>query len=138
MANNEVTGIDPGQGGIKLAAEVRNSDATATSVGLVVRVAGAAAAPVGTSPTYDRTSTSANVAAQTVRAANTARKGLILTNAAYASVYIGMGSTPSATSFSFLLAPFQTLVLPVPVYTGIVSAEWEVAASGKMWATEET
>lgn len=85
------------------------------------------------------TATLANVASSatnvTLRAANTARLGLILYNDSTSSCYAKYGATASSTSFTVFLGPGAYWEMPKPIYTGIVDGIW-VAANGNMRVTE--
>jgi len=87
------------------------------------------------------TSTLANVASSatnvTLRAANTARLGLLMYNDSTSSCYLKYGATASATSFTVFLGPGAYWEMPMPIYTGIVDGIW-VSANGNMRVTELT
>lgn len=52
------------------------------------------------------------------------------------NAYVKLGATASTTSFSYKLAPGQTLELPFPVYTGAIDAIWDSSPTGSMRVTE--
>lgn len=87
------------------------------------------------------TATLANVAGSasnvTLRSSNTARLGLLIFNDSIASLYIKLGATASATSFTVFVGPGAYYELPNPVYTGIVDGIW-TAAAGNARVTELT
>lgn len=95
-----------------------------------------------TQPTKDAAASSAtlsNVSSSasnvTLLAANASRRGAIFYNDSTQNAYVKLGATASATSFSYLLVPGQTLELPAPIYTGIVDGIW-ASANGSMRVSE--
>lgn len=86
------------------------------------------------------TATLANVAASassvTLLAANADRKQAVIVNdSSDAVLYVKYGVTASATSYTFQVQPTQTLILPLPIYTGRIDGIWD-SASGAARVTE--
>jgi hypothetical protein len=61
-------------------------------------------------------------ASKQVAQPNTLRKGLIIWNNSSNSVYLSYESVANSASCTFILATFQSWVMPNPIYTGIISA----------------
>jgi len=83
------------------------------------------------------TGTSANVtmtgAAVTLQAANSARKNVMIFNDSGVVVYVKLGSSATASSYTVKLVDQAYYELPTPVYTGIITA---FGASGTVRVTE--
>jgi hypothetical protein len=91
--------------------------------------------------TYSSTSVTSVSAAATntsILSANTNRRMAILFNDSDKYAYVKLGSTASTTSFTYKLAPSQTLELAFPVYNGAIDAIWEASVIGSMRVTELT
>lgn len=106
------------------------------------RMPGSAALGQTIKPAGSTTATLANVSSSasnvTLRAANTARLGLMMYNDSTSSCYVKFGATASATSFTVFLGPTAYYELPGPhVYNGIVDGIW-VSANGNMRVSELT
>lgn len=71
----------------------------------------------------------------TLKASNTSRQGLIITNDSTSVLYVKLGATASATSYTYRLASYDILELPLPIYTGIVDGLWS-SANGNAYVTE--
>lgn len=112
---------------------------------------GGTALPGATSPLIDTelvaqtaaTGTLSNVAdtatSTLILAANTARKGAFVYNDSTVDLYLKLGATASATSFTVKLGPQDFFELPpAPVYTGIIDGIWASDASGSARITELT
>lgn len=82
------------------------------------------------------TSVSAAATSTSLLASNTSRRQAMMYNDCDKSVYVKLGATASSTSFSYKLAPGQTLELPSPVYTGAIDAIWDSSPTGSMRITE--
>lgn len=95
------------------------------------------AATVVTQETQPASPTLANVtmtgSSVTLQASNTARRNLMIFNDSGVVVYVKLGSSASATSFTVKLVDQAYYELPAPVYTGIVTA---LGASGSVRVTE--
>jgi hypothetical protein len=70
---------------------------------------------------------SASASNVTVLALNAARKGAVIYNDSGSYLYLKLGATSSATSFTNKVAPGQSFQLPVNGYTGIIDGIWDVA-----------
>jgi hypothetical protein len=85
------------------------------------------------------TATLANVAGSassvTLQASNSGRLRLVIVNDSESILRVKYGSTASATSFTYQLAPFATLT--EEMYTGIVTGIWD-SATGSARMTELT
>jgi hypothetical protein len=80
-------------------------------------------------------SVAASTSSVTLVAANTARKSIVIVNdSASADLYIKLGGTASATSYTYLLAPKDILDKQLS-YTGIIDGIWS-AAVGAARVTE--
>lgn len=89
--------------------------------------------------TYSTSSVTSVTSAATstsILASNASRRMAIMVNDSNRNVYVKLGTTASTTSFSYKLAPAQTLELPSPVYTGAIDAIWEASPTGSMRVTE--
>lgn len=74
----------------------------------------------------------------TLIAANTARRGaMVFNDSATATLFLKLGATASATSYTVQIPPNNYYELPSPVYTGIVDGIWS-AAVGDARITELT
>lgn len=83
--------------------------------------------------------TLANVASSasnvTLRAANAARRSLVIYNDSTADLYVKWGAAASTTSFTVKLPSMGYYELPQPIYTGIVDGIW-ASANGFARVTE--
>lgn len=59
-----------------------------------------------------------SASSQTMRDANTDRKGLIIFNDSTAILYVKFGATASTTDFTFRLTPQGVYEMRAPIYTG--------------------
>ena len=84
------------------------------------------------------TSVASAATSTSILASNANRRMAIMVNDADKNVYVKLGATASTTSFSYKLAPGQTLELPMPVYTGAIDAIWDAGPTGSMRVTEIT
>jgi hypothetical protein len=82
------------------------------------------------------TSVTSAAVSTSILASNANRRMAIMVNDADKNAYVKLGATASTTSFSYKLAPGQTLELPVPVYTGAIDAIWDTSPTGSMRVTE--
>lgn len=84
------------------------------------------------------TGTLSNVAASassvTILAANTDRLQAIVVNDSTSLCYLKFGSTASATSYTYLVQPYDTIEVSV-TYTGIITGIW-ATATGSARVTE--
>jgi len=92
---------------------------------------------VPTPSTGVTTSVASNAANVTLLAANAARKGAMITNDGSNNLFVKLGATASATSYTAKLIPGAYYELPSPVYTGIIDGIWDVA-TGSARITELT
>jgi hypothetical protein len=89
--------------------------------------------------TYSSSSVTSVVSAAvstSILASNANRRMAVMVNDTDKNAYVKLGATASTTSFSYKLAPGQTLELPVPVYTGAIDAIWDSSPTGSMRVTE--
>lgn len=84
------------------------------------------------------TSVTAAAVSTSILASNANRRMAILVNDSDKVAYVKLGATASTASFSYRVAPLQTLELPVPVYTGAIDAIWDTGPTGAMRVTEIT
>lgn len=68
--------------------------------------------------------------------ANASAKGRYIFNDATTDLFVKFGANGSMTDFTVKLAAGDYLEFSQPLYTGVVSAEWETPGSGKGYATE--
>jgi len=125
----------------------KNAEPVSTDFGMIVRlVTPTTAIPVtGTIIITDPTSNTSAItypaatgANQTLLAANANRKGLVIVNDSGNVLYVKLGVTASASSYTYRLAPNSNLDLPNSlIWTGQVDA-FMSAASGNIAVTELT
>jgi hypothetical protein len=72
----------------------------------------------------------------TLKAANTARRAIIIYNDSTARLYVKYGSTASATSFSYILEAGESY--REEIYTGQIDGIWAADSSGAARITEIT
>lgn len=83
-------------------------------------------------------SVAASAVNQTLIAANTARRGaMVFNDSATATLFLKLGATASATSYTVQIPPNNYYELPSPVYTGRIDGIWS-AAVGDARITELT
>lgn len=92
--------------------------------------------------TKSATATLSNVAGSTssvtILASNAARIGAFIYNdSTLNNLFVKLGTTASATSFTVLIPSQGYFELPTPIYTGIITGIW-VAATGSARVTETT
>lgn len=98
-----------------------------------------ASLPSVVAATYSSSSVTSVTSAATstsILASNASRRMAIMVNDTDKNAYVKLGATASTTSFSYKLAPGQTLELPFPVYTGAIDAIWDSSPTGSMRVTE--
>lgn len=84
------------------------------------------------------TSVAASATSTTLIAANTARRGLAITNNSSSNLFVDIsGGTASSSSFSVRLQAFSYFELPQPVCTGTITGIW-TTATGAALVTEYT
>lgn len=81
------------------------------------------------------TSVAGSGSSTTLKASNSARKGLIIFNDSSAALYIKFGATASTSSFSIKLFPYETYAMDTVIYTGIIDGIWD-SATGNARVTE--
>ncbi len=81
------------------------------------------------------TSVAGSATSVNLLAANTARRGAVVVNDSTAVLYVKLGETASATSYTYRLPAYATLELPDPVYTGRIDGIW-ASATGNARVTE--
>ena len=109
------------------------------SAGVLRRIQVNTSGYIVSAPSSSSTATLANVSGSassvTLQASNTSRKKLTIFNDSSTNLYIKYGSSASSTSFSYKLAPLDTL--EEQTYTGIVTGIWD-SATGAARMTELT
>jgi hypothetical protein len=85
--------------------------------------------------TASLTSISSSTSSQTVLAANPVRKGFLLFNDSTATCYVAFAATSSTALFTMKLIPGMTYQNEAIIYTGVMSAIWDVA-NGALRVTE--
>lgn len=71
--------------------------------------------------------------------ANLNRKGLVIFNDDFKNnVYVAYDSTVSANYMTFQVPPQTSLVMPLPIYTGVISAIASAGPGVKLFLTELT
>lgn len=97
--------------------------------------------PVQVSQAAASSAALANVASSatnvTIRAANTARRGLIVFNDSTEVLFIKFGATASSSSFTYKILAGGTYEMSQPIYNGIVDGIW-ASANGNARVTELT
>lgn len=83
------------------------------------------------------TSVASSVSSVTLLALNTSRLGASIYNDSLQTLYLKLGATASAASFTVKISSNGYYELPTPVYTGIIDGIWDVA-SGNARITELT
>lgn len=93
-----------------------------------------------TSSTGTITSVNDTDSSTTVLASNSSRLGAMFFNDSTASLYLKLGATASATSFTVLIPPQGYFELPAnpACYTGVIDGIWSSNASGAVRVTELT
>lgn len=95
--------------------------------------------PAVVAATYSTSAVTSVVSAAistSILASNANRRMAVMVNDCDKNAYVKLGATASTTSFSYKLAPGQTLELPVPMYTGAIDAIWDSSPTGSMRVTE--
>jgi hypothetical protein len=90
----------------------------------------------GPSSTVAAATIAAATTSQTLRAANTNRKGLSILNNSTAPLFVHLGATASLSVYSFELEPGDLYEMPY-LYTGVVSGIWS-AVNGSALVREFT
>lgn len=93
-------------------------------------------AALKTYSTSSVTSVTSAAVSTSILASNANRRMAVMVNDTDKNAYVKLGATASTTSFSYKLAPGQTLELAVPVYTGAIDAIWDTSPTGSMRVTE--
>ncbi len=90
----------------------------------------------------DSTSTSTDVSLASsassaqLLAANSSRKGLMLTNTDTNTAYLYYGTTATASKFSAIIPGSAYWEMPEPVYTGRIDTVWVADGSGSLIGSE--
>lgn len=79
---------------------------------------------------------SISVTSVTLKAANTARRRLLVVNNSTVRCYIAYAATASLAIFTLYLDPGAYWEMPDPVYTGLVSVIFAATGSGQVMVTE--
>lgn len=105
-----------------------------------LKVSGSFSSTPTAAPTGTLSNVADNVSNVTVLAANAARFAFLLYNDSSSVVYVKLGATASATSFTKKMLPQEVWgTLDVGVnYTGKIDAIWATAPGGAMRVTEMT
>lgn len=82
------------------------------------------------------TNVAASATSVQLLASNSSRTQAVFYNDTDKNAYVKLGTTASATSFSYLLVPGATLELPKPIYTGRIDCIWAAGPTGSMRITE--
>jgi hypothetical protein len=83
-----------------------------------------------------KSSVASGIASVTILAANTARKGAIVTNTDANALYLDLsGGTASSTSYSVAVASGEYYEMPYG-YTGLVTGIWAADGTGSALVTE--
>lgn len=82
-------------------------------------------------------SVSSSASSVTLAASNANRKGLTVFNESAVVLYLKLGATASATSYTVQLGPGAYYEIPEPCYTGVVDGIWP-SVSGAARVTELT
>lgn len=72
----------------------------------------------------------------TLLASNAARRMAMFYNDVDKAAYLKLGATASTSSFTVKMLPGAYYELPLPCYTGIIDALWDVSGTGSMRITE--
>lgn len=84
------------------------------------------------------TTVTSDTTTKTLLASNTNRKQAFIYNNSTAKLYVKMGLTASPTSWSFIVDPERSFVLPTPpIYSGAITGFWD-SSSGDARITEIT
>lgn len=86
-------------------------------------------------PTANVSTVSATTSTATLAAANTNREGLYIFNDSTATIYVKLGTSASTTDYTFVMYENGYYEMPLPVYTGAVTAVW-ASATGQARITE--
>ena len=104
---------------------------------LVVSTAGS----TGNASTATVTSVAASASSVQLRAANTARLGIVIANTGtLGTIYLLFGSgTASATNFTYSIPPLGSFTMSSPIYTGAIQGIWSTTTgAGPAVVTELT
>lgn len=106
------------------------------AVGLI-DAAGNTVSPVAStvSTSTDVSLASAATSAQLL-AANTARKGLFLTNTDANTAYLYYGTTATTTKFTVMIPTGAYWEMPQPIYLGRIDCIWSADGSGALIGSE--
>lgn len=74
----------------------------------------------------------------TLKAANAARRGLLVHNDADKDLYLKYGATASTTSFTVKILAGGYWEMPFPIYAGVVDGIWASGPTGAARVTELT
>jgi len=75
---------------------------------------------------------------QTIKAAVTGRRGLLIVNTDANTLRIKYSATASASSFSVAIPANGYWEMPQPIYTGIIDGIWDADGAGSAFVTELT
>lgn len=121
---------------LALSADGSATPITADANGLEVQLSALPALPATTATLANVGDSASSV---TLRALNAARLGLTIYNDSTAILYVKLGATASATSFTTKVYPETLYELPSnPIYTGVVDGIWASDAGGNARVTELT
>ncbi len=71
-----------------------------------------------------------------ILSSNTSRRGFLVVNDANRPMYLKLGTTASTTSYTVLLVAGAFWEMPMPVYTGAITAIWGSDPTGSARITE--
>jgi len=100
-----------------------------------VPVSGTVTALLGRGATGTETNVAASATNVTLLASNANRLGAACFNDSTSALYLKLGATASATSFTVKVFAGGYYEIPVPVYTGIIDGLWD-SATGSARVTE--
>lgn len=132
MANNPLDISNPSTGDNSTTeTEIKNDS------GIPIPVSVSSNTPA-TATTATRSNVASSASSVAIAAANTSRKGLLITNDSTQVLYLAYGATAaSATSYTVQLAPGAYWEMPSPLYTGAMTGIW-ASANGNARITELT
>ena len=71
-----------------------------------------------------------------ILSSNTSRRGFFIVNDANRPMYLKLGTTASVTSYTVMLVPAAFWEMPLPTYTGAITAIWDSSPTGSARVTE--
>jgi len=123
--------IIPGAVAVENAVQVNGTVAVTQSTSPWSTREAVAGTPATTQVTPTTTST-------TLKAANAARRRLILSNEGTSDCYVAYGATASAAAHAYIVPSGGTATIPGEEYSGIVTGIWVATGGNNMQVTETT